>query len=405
MGGEHELAILILTVGGLMALTIFVRAGLRRVHVPPLVGFMVIGLGLRMLYELWGGTSQTGRELLEFLSDLGVICLLFRVGLESDLGGLIRQLSRASVAWVATVVVSFAAGLAVSFYLLQLGFTASLFIATALTATSVGVPVRLWQRRKALDSPSGELLLDVAEMDDISGVVFMAVLFAVAPVLAGPSHASLVPVLGKTVGWVLLKLAAFAAACYAFSRLVESHLTHLCEKLAKPPAPMIVVVGMGFIFAAVAGMLGFSVAIGAFFAGLVFSRDPESVKIDANFESLYELFYPFFFIGIGFLLPPQGLLGGAAWGGVLLMAAVLGKWIPAAGAVWPLQGLKPAVLIGVSMVPRAEITMIIMQRGLKEGLVPDQAYSGMVFVSAVTCVGAALLLVHLLDLWKPGQTA
>jgi Kef-type K+ transport system membrane component KefB len=61
----------------------------------------------------------------------------------------------------------------------------------------------------------------------------------------------------------------------------------------------VVVAGISFLIAALAGLLGFSVAIGAFFAGLVFSRDPDSVKLDGLFDTFYEIFVPFFFIGIG----------------------------------------------------------------------------------------------------------
>ena len=148
-------------------------------------------------------------------------------------------------------------------------------------------------------------------------------------------------------------------------------------------------------------LLGFSEAIGAFFAGLVFSRDPQAVRIDASFDLLYELFVPFFFIGIGLKIDPVNFLAGLSLGSILLIVAVLGKLIgagvPAAIAV----GWTGAILIGISMLPRAEIMMVVMQHGLQLGTwaVPSQVFAGMVVVSAATSIATPVLLRPLLQHW------
>ena len=116
---------------------------------------------------------------------------------------------------------------------------------------------------------------------------------------------------------------------------------------------MLEVVGVGFIIAAVAGLLGFSAAIGAFFAGLLFSRDSEAVKMDASFGALYELFTPFFFIGIGLNIEPRALNTGLIMGSVLLIAAVLGKLIGAGIPAYFATDLTGATLIGFSIILRA----------------------------------------------------
>jgi Kef-type K+ transport system membrane component KefB len=102
--------------------------------------------------------------------------------LESNLAGLLTQLKRASYVWLAGVAISAAVGyLAAAF--MGLALIPRLFVAIALTATSVGVSVGVWHEAGALESSTGELLVDVAEMGDISGIIFMALLFAIAPVL------------------------------------------------------------------------------------------------------------------------------------------------------------------------------------------------------------------------------
>ena len=153
-------------------------------------------------------------------------------------------------------------------------------------------------------------------------------------------------------------------------------------------------------------MIGFSLAIGAFFAGLVFSRDPHAVKIDASFESLYELFTPFFFIGIGLQIDPASLDGVVFPALVLLGVAVLSKILGNGVPTWAAAGWGSGVLLGLSMIPRAEIFMIIAERGLSlaESGLSKQVFSAMVIVSAMTCIAGPLALHPLLERWHEDKT-
>ncbi|EDX75866.1 ATP synthase ab C terminal domain protein [Coleofasciculus chthonoplastes PCC 7420] len=116
-------------------------------------------------------------------------------------------------------------------------------------------------------------------------------------------------------------------------------------------------------------------------------------------DALYELFTPFFFIGIGLKINPSALTAALGMGGILLVAAVLGKLIGAGGPTLLTTGWTGAALIGVSMVPRAEITMIVMGKGLSLGewAVSNQVFAAMVVVSAVTSILAPIILRSLLN--------
>jgi Kef-type K+ transport system membrane component KefB len=130
----------------------------------------------------------------------------------------------------------------------------------------------------------------------------------------------------------------------------------------------------------------------------VFSRDPGKVRIDASFSSVYELFCPFFFIGIGLQMAPDSLGGATGMGLAFLGAAVLGKIIGTIGPALFCAGVAQAVILAVSMVPRAEITLVIMNKGLQLGkdVVSRQVFSAMVMVSAATCAVAPVILQKLL---------
>jgi Kef-type K+ transport system membrane component KefB len=400
---EYELnyPFVILIIGGIIVLTMVVKSGLDRTSVPALVGYLLLGFLIRLVDVHWDFMSRGCSEILGFLAKLGLVTLLFRVGLESNLRGLLRQLRRASTVWIGDVLISGLVGFLAAFYVVNLPWITSLIVATAFTATSVGISVAVWEEAGALQSINGELLIDVAEMDDISAVVFMAMLFSVLPTLQGSGGADLFPGVPKTIAVFLLKLIAFGGFCFLFSRFAEKPVTAYFRSLETPPDPMLVVVAIGFMIASLAALLGFSLAIGAFFAGLVFSRDQKAVKMEASFLPIYELFSPFFFIGIGLDMDPGSMGGALGIGAVLVLAAVIGKMVADGIPVWRMAGVTSGILIGTSMIPRAEIAMVIMQRGLNLGdwAVPGRVFGAMVLVSAVTCLLSPLAVHSLLSRW------
>jgi Kef-type K+ transport system membrane component KefB len=292
-------------------------------------------------------------------------------------------------------------------YILGLATVPSLFIAIALTATSVGISVAVWEENKLLKTRNGELLVDIAEMDDISGIIMMALAFAMAPRLESGIGGSFLLSAGKTLSIELLKLFCYGALCVLFARYAERPITQLSGKFKTAPDPMITLTAVGFVIAALAGLMGFSLAIGAFFAGLVFSRDPAAVKTEASFSALYEFFTPFFFIEIGYQLEASALPAALGIGAVLLIVAVVGKVIGTGGPAIFFAGSSSAALLSVSMVPRAEIAMVISQRALKmsENYLPQHAYTAMVIVSIATCIASPIILRRLLDRFYSNKSA
>lgn len=392
-----ERSIALLLTGGVAVLALLTRWGLQRLRLPAVVGFLLLGVLLRDVGDRFDLLGPAVLGNLDFLADLGLVLLLFRVGLESDPAGLRQQLRRASGIWVVNVGLSGLLGFAAARWLLGESTLGSLFVAVALTATSVAVPLAAWRECGALRSDDGRLLLDVAALDDLSTVALMAVLLATAGTLAGTGGAGLTEVAGATAS-VLGRLLAFALACLLFARHLERHLTRFCRRVLPLPDAMLMLVAVGFLIAAVADLLGFSLALGAFFAGLAFSRDPDALRIDRPLTGLYDLFTPFFFVAIGLNVDPAALDAAAVAGPVLLAAAAVGKvagtWLPAA----PALGGRRALALAVSMVPRAEVAVVVMQQGRALGgsYVSATAYAAVVFTAAATCLLTPLVLRPLL---------
>lgn len=385
----------IIFVGTVILLAVATKGVLDRVRVPPLVGYLVLGFLARIVAEETGAIGTGALEALEGLGLVGVTVLLFKVGLKSNARALLDQLGRAAPIWLGNVVFSAAAGYLAAAWLLGWDTVPSIVVAIALTATSVGVTAEVWSRAGRLDTPEGELFIDAAELDDISGVVAVAALLSVLVGLPEGGEWSPAAV-ASSIGTVLVLLVAFVVAMYVFAQWVEPHATRIFESAGEPPHPMLLVVATGLVFAGVAEVMGLSAAIGAFFAGLAYSRDPVAVQDERDFEVVHDLFVPFFFVNVGLQITPTAFGGAIVPGLVLLVAAVVGKVLGnVVPALW-VASASTGGLLAVSMIPRAEIALLVSQQAAKLGHIPDQALSAVVFVSATTCLVAPAVLQRLL---------
>lgn len=389
---------LILIVGLTMLATLALRRLGRELGIPAMVAYVAVGLGLNALDRYGVAFPTPVHTGLEFLASAGIIALLFRVGLQSNLPELIGQLRRASLVWAGDVTVSGALGFATAYYLLGLNLIPSLFAAAALTATSIGISTTIWREENKLDTKAGALLVDVAELDDISGILLMTVLFVIAPQLQFGGQGAAFSGLGDTLFWLAVKFSALVALCFLFSQYLERPLTNAVLNGHSDAPPVLWVVGLSFSIAAIAEFLGFSFAIGAIFAGFAFSRDPEEGRIDRLFNPLYQFLSPFFFIGIGLMVDFASLGSGMMLGLALLVVAVAGKVLGGGLPALSLAGGPCALLIGASLIPRAEIAMVIMAHGRAFGswAVPDALFGAMVVVSLGTSLLAPIAVRMLL---------
>ena len=322
---QAETSLLILLIGGLIVFSLLARWKLEQIGLPSLLGYLAFGFGLRLIDGLAPFLSHDVTVGLEDLAELGIVALLFRVGLRSDLSGLLRQLRKARLIWFGNVLVSGLSGYVACRWLLDMPQIPSLFVGVALTATSVGVPVAVWTEAGRIQSDDGELMLDVAELDDISAVMLIALLLAVVPTLNTGNNGATLAVAIQTGGLLLLKFAVFGGICYFFAKYGERPMTRFFERIEPLPDSMLMVAGVAFMIAALAGLLGFSVALGAVFAGLIFSRDSLARKLDTPFDSVHDLLTPFFFIGIGLHIEPGAFMTAVIPGAILIAVAAGGK--------------------------------------------------------------------------------
>jgi len=395
---EMLFSFFIMGLGGVIIFSIILHDLLKKIKIPSLIGFVLLGMSIKIIDPYCHLLNQDIENIIRFFAEIGIITLLFRVGLESNLKGLLKQIRNASIIMIGNIIFSSFLGYIVSRYYLNLDLIPSLFIAVALTATSVGISVSVWQETGNLKSTNGELLLDIAEMDDIVGIMFMALLLFAVPIIRNSQGMNLGQILLKDSLMILLKFIVFMLICILFSRYLEPYISHFFKQINQASDSMLVIAGFGFIMAAIASLLGFSYALGAFFAGLVFSRDPQAVKLESSFRSLYLFFTPFFFLHIGLLIQWEGIFSALYLGLILLVVAVVGKLVGNGLFSLMVTNKKSALLISVSMIPRAEIALVVMQKGKELGAqyLPSNVFSAIILVCMVTCTIVPFLLRYFL---------
>ena len=384
-----------LIVLGLLLVSIpVVKASLNKLGAPALVGFIALGLIARTFDHYLPFITFDFNRAVTFLAHIGIVILLFQVGLTSDIKGLVKKLPYASIIWLGDVLISFLLGYLASRYLIQLSVIASLVIAAAMTATSVAVSVVIWQERGKANTSAGQLLIDVAELDDLSAILLLAVVLAIIPVLQA-GEPEIIAILGSTIGAMTVKLALFIAACYCFAQYLESGFTRFIVQWTQSKIGLTLgILGMGITISAIAGYFGFSLAIGALLAGLAFSRDHEAVRARTRIRSLYDFFVPFFFIHIGMEVSPDSILQSLGLAIPLMLAAIAGKMIGVGLPIFLSSNPRDALLLGVSMIPRAEISMLIIIQAslLDKNLIPPELYSAMVLIVVLTSIISPIVL-------------
>lgn len=384
---SHHSDFLIIT-GFILIFSALFKPLLDKFNFPALLGALSLGLLINggsslNLYQIHSET----RSSLEVLSQLGLMFLLFQVGIRSDLRTLLEQVRKALVLGTTNFLFSGLMAFLGAYYLLGSSLLTSLFVGIALSATSVGVTTGIWSDAGELNTKSGGLLIDMAELDDLFSIAAMIILFSITPMILKGETVALT---GKifTLGMGLLVRSAFLILlCFLFARFIEPRLSQTLVKIDPSKKTLVMVtIGVCCLISILSQKIGFSVAVGAFFAGLAYSTDPNEQNIEETTDFLYKIFSPFFFAGIALSVDLSLVMESFTQGLVLFGVAVFGK---VAGVWLPCQFMgekEDALLLGFSMIPRAEIALFVALTGLNTAGISfsKQTYGAIVFATLFT---------------------
>lgn len=354
----------------------------RRLGQPAVLGELLAGvlLGPSVLGQwpaLAAAHLEPADETLRLLAELGVAVLLFEIGLETDLTGLFAVGRESAAVAVVGVVLPFGLGYAACRLLGSDGLTATVAGAT-LTATSVGITARVLGELGRLQDPEGRIILGAAVLDDILGLVILAVVAAQMGGVALP-FAGVVRIAGLAFGFVAV---ALAVGWFAVPRLAR-----MMHRFAAPERVGLSALVLGLALAYLADRVQPGLAIvGAFTAGVLLSRAPQAPAMHRGLAPLGHFFVPIFFVMTGAevdvaLLNPARPENRAALGvGMLLLAAaVLGKLAAGYAPFW-FRGRK--AVVGVGMVPRGEVGLVFANTG--RAVVGPALFSALALVIMIT---------------------
>jgi Kef-type K+ transport system membrane component KefB len=296
---------------------------------------------------------------LETVATMGVVVLMFTVGLQTRASDLFRVGRTAVFVAVLGVIVPFAAGYGFG---AAFGFARpeALFIGTTLVATSVGITARVLADKGLLSTRAAGIVLAAAVIDDVLGMLVLSV-------VAGATRGGFDP--GRLAVVLAQVLAFLVFEVFVARRLVRRH-GHYLDRLRIRNAPFVVAIIVILGLAATAEAIGLAGIVGAFFAGMMFAETSERWELDRQTRPLYEWLVPYFFVLAGAQIDVAGLLRPAVLLPGLLLAAiaVVTKVVGCGLGAWR-EGPRSALAIGVGMVPRGEVGLIVASVGLAAGIV------------------------------------
>lgn len=353
-----------------------------------LMQFIELTAGLQAQSE--GAISVfTGEsEVVSILAELGVIILLFEIGLESDLKELIRVGPQAAAVAVIGVVVPFAAGTTGLIAFFGVPTIPAVFAGAALTATSIGITAKVLAEMQQLSSKEGQIIIGAAVLDDVLGIIVLAVVASLA-------KTGEIQVLN--VVYLIISAAAFLIGSIFIGRLLSPYFVAVVNKLRTRGQVIISALIFAFVLAYIAAAIQLEAILGAFAAGLILAETPKRQEIEQQITPIADMLVPVFFVTVGAktdisVLNPlepanrQGLIIAS----FLVVVAIIGKVIAGLGVFGKPEVNKLAV--GVGMIPRGEVGLVFAGVGSASGVLTESLDAAIIVMVILTTFLAPPLL-------------
>ncbi|MEA3291778.1 MAG: cation:proton antiporter [Pseudomonadota bacterium] len=356
-----------------------------RLKSPAVIGELFAGVVLGP--SLLGWIEPT--EAIRLMAGIGIILLLFEVGLETDVKRLVRTGLESVFVALAGFILPLLLGFSLAYWLFDLSLLVSLFVGGTLTATSIGITVRVLGDLKRQHSKEGQIVLGAAVLDDVMGVVLLALLYEFS--IGG--GVSLV-----NTGKVLIFVAAFFVLAPAAAKLMSVVIKRFDASSEIPGLIPTTIVSLVLFFAWLAYVIGAPELLGGFAAGLALSRrfflplgvalhadEAFAERIETQMKPIAQLFTPIFFVMVGLSLNLREIDWSSSFIWLfslsLLVVSIAGKLIGAllVKESWPIRWM-----IGTAMIPRGEVGLIFAELGRESGIFNNEIYAGMVIIIALT---------------------
>ncbi len=360
----------------------------QRIRLPGVVGEIVAGCIIGPSALGWIGTDAIANGTpLDVLSELGVVLLLFSVGLETRLDDLRKVGKSAFLVGVLGVVIPFALG---SIWAHGVGYewTKSLFVAAAFVATSAGITARVLQELGALSRIESRVILGAAVIDDILAMLLLGVVTSIGE--GGAVNVG-------TLAFVLFQAVGFIVVIGWVGTRVMRAKGDWIERPLNPLSPLSIALAICLGLAFLATELGLAAIIGAFLAGMIASETRKRDELEHQTQPLLAFLTPFFFVITGAKIDLSVFTSASALWMLFVVTAIAIVSKLAGGFLGALSlGTRGAAIVGVGMVPRGEVGVVIASLGLAAGVFTNEIYAVIVAMSLLTSIVTPPVLAWLL---------
>ena len=356
-----------IVIGLVLAFTFGVVA--QRMRLSPLIGYLLAGIAI--------GPFTTGlvadQHVANQLAEIGVILLMFGVGLHFSLDDLLSVRAIAISGALAQVLIATPLGLSIGWWL---GWTpgAGLIFGIGLSVASTVVLLRILQERRLIETDRGRITVGWLIVQDIFMVTVLVLLPGLAGLLRGDADAAPDPVaLMQSLGFTLGKITAFVALMFVVGRKVIPAILHYVAHTGSRELFRLAVlsIALGFAYLA-AELFGVSFALGAFFAGMILSESRLSQQAANETLPLRDAFAVLFFVSVGMLFDPQVLLAHPVALAATVTIVVLGKSLPAYLLVRLFgYGRWTTLTIATSLAQIGEFSFILAGQATALGILPE----------------------------------
>lgn len=377
----------------------------RFLKVPPVLGELGAGIaigpfalgGLHLgslgpIFEIPHDSTIPVASELFFLAQVAAVVLLFQAGLETNRRQFFKYVGPATAVAVGGVVLPFLAGVGAT---LAFGFggtesvramAPALFVGAAMTATSVGITARVLADMRRLDTPEGVTILGAAVVDDVLGILVLAVVIGIEETGA---------ISAASIGVIALKAIGFWLGLTAIGILASKMISTGIGQFKSAGAALALGLGLAFAAAGLAESYGLAMIIGAYSIGLALSETDLKHRIEEPMLMVSQFLVPVFFVVVGMQVDVPAILRGALLFGLVLSLLAIATKVIGAGGPALLVGFnfKGSLRISFGMIPRGEVALIIAGIGLAAGIINSEIFGVVILMTIASTVIAPLLLV------------
>jgi len=367
----------------IFGLAIIVLQVCHKIKLPAIIGFLVTGAfvgphGLHLVKSL---------HEVELMAEIGVVLLLFTIGLEFSLKELFRLKRLVLMGGSLQVFLTIVVTAVIIFFGFDLPANSAIFIGFLMALSSTAIVLRLYQERAELDSPQGETILSILIFQDIIVVLLMLL----TPFLAGAGGEGLV--LAKALLVMFFKTGIILGLVLLAARYLVPHLLFLVARTRSREMFLLSIVAICLLTAWLTSLAGLSLGLGAFLAGLVISESEYSTAALGNMTPFRDIFMSFFFVSIGMLLDIKVILAHPGIIGLLTISIVLMKFgIVLLIAILLGVSLRSALLTGLALVQVGEFSFVLSKFGMEHNFLAGQRYQYFLDVAVITMAITPLLI-------------